>query len=164
MRIKHTLLASLAATLLSPAIALAEQHNLQVSVEAQVPSPDGLQISPVGDWAGVTQRMNWNIATQTLDPIQRQLNMKSGLGEIKAYLTDAALLTSGANSIEMNVSVHGKALTVGPTTPAVILTDVEAAAGRQVDVRIAAAAAPVGGYVAGTYQGNVFMMFESVAP
>ncbi len=92
MNLKTTVLAAAAALILTPAAAMAatEQFPIQVTVEAACRPSTGLQISPVGDWAGQTQNMRWNIATQRLDPIQQQVDMKSGLGAINAYLTTEA--------------------------------------------------------------------------
>lgn len=164
MSIKRTAIALAAALMLSPAAAMAEEFPLQVTVEAFVPAPGGLQVSPVGDWAGVTQEMRWNLATQKLDPIQQQVDIKSGLGAITAYLTTDAVLASAANTINLTVSVAGKVLPVGSATPAEVATVAEALASKRAAVEIVAAAAPAGGYAQGNYQGNVFMMFESVAP
>lgn len=164
MNLKSLPLAAVAALMLSPAVALAEEFPLQVTVEAVVPSPTGLQISPVGDWVGRTQQMRWNLATQRLDPIQQQLDMKSGLGAIEAYLSTDAVLTSAANSIALTVTVAGKDLAVGEANKVEVATTIEAAASKRADVSIAAAAPTGAGYVQGNYQGNVFMMFESEAP
>ncbi|WP_421566880.1 CS1 type fimbrial major subunit [Stenotrophomonas sp. PD6] len=163
---KTTLLAAAAALMLTPgaAIAATEQFPLQVTVEAVVPSATGLQISPVGDWAGQTQSMRWNIATQRLDPIQQQVDMKSGLGAITAYLTTDAMLTSAGNAIDLTVNVAGQALQVGASNAVEVATPVEAAASKRAAVTIVAADADAGGYAHGTYQGNVFMMFESGTP
>lgn len=164
MTIKRTGLALAAALMFSPAAAMAEEFPLQVTVEAFVPSPTGLQITPVGDWAGVTQSMGWNLATQTLNPINQQLDMKSDLGAITAYLTTDATLASAANIINLTVSVAGKELKVGAAAAEEVASQTEAAASKRAAVEIVAAAAPTGGYKQGNYQGNVFMMFESVAP
>jgi hypothetical protein len=166
MTLKTTLLATVAALILTPvaAIAATEQFPLQITVEAVVPSSTGLQVSPVGDWAGQTQSMRWNIATQRLDPIQQQVDMKSGLGAITAYLTTDAMLTSAGNTIDLSVSVAGQELQVGASNAVEVATPVEAAASKRAAVAIVAAAAAAGGYAHGNYQGNVFMMFESGTP
>jgi hypothetical protein len=163
---KTTLLAAVAALILTPvaAIAATEQFPLQVTVEAVVPSATGLQISPVGDWAGQTQSMRWNIATQRLDSIQQQVDMKSGLGAINAYLTTDAMLTSAGNAIDLTVSVAGQDLQVGASNAVEVATPVEAAASKRAALAIVAADADAGGYAHGNYQGNVFMMFESGTP
>lgn len=166
MNVKTSLLAGAAALILTPAAAMAatEQFPLQVTVEAVVPSATGLQISPVGDWAGQTQAMRWNIATQRLDPIQQQVDMKSGLGAITAYLTSDALLTSAGNAIDLTVNVAGRPLQVGAANAVEVATPVEAAASKRASVAIVAADAGDDGYAHGNYQGNVFMMFESGTP
>lgn len=164
MNFKTSTLAAVAALILSPAVAMAEEFPLQVTVEAVVPSAAGLQISPVGDWAGQTQNMRWNLATQTLDPIQQQIDMKSGLGAINAYLTTNAVLASAANTIGLTVSVAGQALAVGEVNAVEVASATEAAASKRASIAIVAAAPTGPAYVQGNYQGNVFMMFESSAP
>jgi hypothetical protein len=166
MSIKTTTLAAVAALILAPAAAMAatEQHPLQVTVEAIVPSATGLQISPVGDWANQTQSMRWNIATSTLEPIRQQLDMKSGLGAISAYLTTDAVLTSAGNQIDMAVSIAGQTLDVGAANAVEVASATEASASKRAAVNIAAAAPTDGEYAQGNYQGNVFMMFESGTP
>ncbi|WP_367345903.1 CS1 type fimbrial major subunit [Stenotrophomonas bentonitica] len=166
MNLKTTVLAAAAALILTPAAAMAatEQFPIQVTVEATVPSANGLQISPVGDWAGQTQQMRWNIATQSLAPIQQQVDMKSGLGAINAYLTTEAMLTSAGNAIDLAVNVAGQELKVGAGNAVEVATSTEAAASKRAQVAITAAPATGDGYVHGTYQGNVFMMFESGTP
>jgi hypothetical protein len=166
MTLKTTLLAAAAVLILTPAAAMAaaEQFPLQVTVEAVVPSSTGLQISPVGDWPGQTQSMRWNIATQRLDPIQQQVDMKSGLGAINAYLTADAMLTSAGNAIDLTVNVAGEDLLVGAANAVEVATSTEAAASKRAAVSISAAAADEAGYAHGNYQGNVFMMFESGTP
>ena len=166
MNLKTTVLAAAAALILTPAAATAatEQFPIQVTVEATVPSATGLQISPVGDWAGQTQNMRWNIATQRLDPILQQVDMKSGLGAINAYLTTEAMLTSAGNAIDLTVAVAGQDLQVGAANAVEVATPTEAAASKRAAVAITAAAPTGESYVQGTYQGNVFMMFESGTP
>jgi len=166
MNLKNTVLAAAAALILTPAAAMAatEQFPLQVTVEAVVPSATGLQISPVGNWAGQTQNMRWNIATQRLDPIQQQVYMKSGLGAINAYLTTDAMLTSAGNKIDLTVNVAGQDLLVGAANAVEVATTLEAAASKRAAVAITAAAPAGEGYAHGNYQGNVFMMFESGTP
>jgi hypothetical protein len=166
MSFKTTVLAAAAALILTPAAAMAatEQFPLQVTVEAVVPSATGLQISPVGNWAGQTQNMRWNIATQRLDPIQQQVDMKSGLGAINAYLTTDAMLTSAGNAIDLTVNVAGQDLLVGAANAVEVATATEAAASKRAAVAITAADAGEEGYTHGNYQGNVFMMFESGTP
>ncbi len=162
MKCTSILPAALSVLLLAPGAASAEQFPLQVTVEAVVPTPTGLQISPVGDWAGQVQVMPWNINTQALEPIQQQIDMKSGLGAINAYLTTDAILSSGGDNIGLNVAVAGKPLAVGPASAVEVATTTESAAGKRADVAISAVTPAA--YVPGVYQGSVFLMFESSAP
>lgn len=110
------------------------------------------------------QNMRWNIATQRLDPIQQQIDMKSGLGAIQAYLTTDAVLTSAGNTIDLTVAVAGQDLQVGAANALEVASPTEAAASKRAAVAITAAAPAGESYVHGTYQGNVFMMFESGTP
>lgn len=163
MSIKSCFIAAAIAAALVAGNAAAETQTLSINVEAIVPSPTGLQLTPVGGWTNLTQTLDWDIASQSLQPIQHQLGMKSGLGPITAHLANTAALTGGAETIALDVTVAGKALTVGPTGAAEVATQVEAAAGKQATVRIAPVA-PTGGYKQGTYQGVVNVVFESEAP
>jgi len=144
--------------------AWAEQQSITVEVLAQIPTPGGLQVSPVGDWGGRVQQMQWDIATQAPKPIVQQLQVKSGLGEIKAYLSNPAEMVSGGDSVALDVAVAGQKLGVGASNGVVIANPTEAAAGRNVGLNISAVAPSSGTYTSGTYQGTVIMMFESVAP
>ncbi|WP_313242442.1 CS1 type fimbrial major subunit [Stenotrophomonas sp.] len=166
MRINTTTLSLVATMIMAPSAAIAapEQFPLQVTVEAIVPSATGLQISPVGDWAGQVQAMRWDIAAQRLDPIQQQLDMKSGLGAINAYLSTDAMLVSAGDSIDMTVTVAGQALEVGAANAVEVASAIEASASKRAAVVIAAAAPAGAEYAQGNYQGNVFMMFESGTP
>lgn len=165
MSFKKNLLAAAAALSIIPAVSLAADFPITVSVEAVVPAANGLQISGVGDFLTRTQSMGWNIVTEELQPIRGQLDMKSPAA-IFAYLTTDAVLTSGANSLPMSVSVHGKSLETGVGKKVEVLTAPAAGAAdatRRVDVSISTAK-PTGGYVEGKYVGQVFMMFESTIP
>lgn len=163
MSIKTCIIAAAIAAACFTGTAAAETQTLSVNIEAQVPSATGLQLSPVGNWSNITQTLNWDITTQSLQPFQQQLGMKSGLGKITAHLANAAVLTGGAETIDLTVSVGGTDLAIGPTNKVDVATAIEAAAGKNAAVRIAPSA-PVGGYKQGTYQGVVNMVFESAAP
>ncbi|WP_438405047.1 CS1 type fimbrial major subunit, partial [Aeromonas hydrophila] len=103
----------------------------------------------------------FNPFSQKLDPLAKQLEMKSTIGPIKGYLVYPATMASGKESIGLTVKVAGVALT---TTSADLLNQADANTGKQVGLEIIPAAAPTGGYKPGNYQGIVSMMFESEAP
>lgn len=159
MNIKNTLLSTAAALILAPAASFAADFPVTVSVEAVIPAANGLQITPVNAWDSITQNFSWDIANQDLKPISQQMDMKSNAA-IHGYLTTAAALTSGANSLPLTVVVNGKPLAVGAADKVEILTSVEAAASKRVGVEISTTK-PSGGYVEGTYTGQAYMMFES---
>lgn len=159
MNIKNTLLSTAAALILAPAASFAADFPVTVSVEATIPAANGLQITPVGGWDAITQQMSWDIASQDLKPINQQMDMKSNAA-IEGYLTSAAALTSGANSLPIVVAVNGKPLPVGAATKIEILTEAEAKASKRVGVDISTTK-PGAGYVEGKYAGQVYMMFES---
>lgn len=135
----------------------------QVTVTATIPT-ESFFVEPVGgNWMNDPQDMAWNSYQQTLQPIRKQLQVKSTTGAISAYLLHPAIMTGGAGNIGLDVSVNGTALklTSDPVVPAP-----QAAAGATVEFLIAAKAANTadGKYVAGNYQGVINMMFETVTP
>lgn len=165
MHFKQSLMALCVASAFMAGQAMAETYPLTVSIEAIVPSNTGLIVSPINDWASKTQTMGFNHVTNNLSPITEQLHLKSGLGDIKAYLSASPVLAHNTDNINLLVTVAGKQLSVGSAAAAVVLTSAEASAGRIVSVDIATAApATEAGHPAGSYQGIVQMMFESSAP
>lgn len=137
-----------------------ERVEHTVTVTAQIPT-DNFYVQPVGDWINSPQSLEYNVYTKALSPVSRQLDIKSTLGPVRAFLSSPASIASGVNTIPLVVSVAGQALT---TTPAVIMNAADANTGKIVGLDIIASNAPVAGYTPGTYQGVVHMMFESEAP
>ncbi|HHQ4725244.1 adhesin [Aeromonas veronii] len=146
--------------LASSTLMAAEKVEHTVTVTAQIPT-DKFYVQPVGDWMNTPQKLTFNPFNQKLDPLAKQLEMKSTLGPIKGYLVYPATMASGKDSIGLTVKVGGVALT---TTSAELLTQADANTGKQVGLEIIPAVAPSGGYKPGNYQGIVSMMFESEAP
>ncbi|MBH3459781.1 CS1 type fimbrial major subunit [Pseudomonas putida] len=133
----------------------------QVQVTAQVPT-DAFFVEPVGgNWMNDPQELSWNSFRSELQPIRKQLQVKSTVGPITAYLVSPAAVSDGVNSIGLDVSVAGTTLS---TTSTEVITAAQAARGAVVGFEIAAQAAPAGGYVPGSYQGLVSMMFETATP
>ncbi|AWH29568.1 CS1 type fimbrial major subunit [Stenotrophomonas sp. YAU14A_MKIMI4_1] len=163
MNISKTFLSTAAALILAPAVAIAAPIPVTVSVEATIPAAAGLQVTPVGGWDSITQRMSWDIARQDLQPISQQIDMKNSSGAINGYLVSDAALTSGANSLPLTVAVNGKTLPVGAAAAVELLTAAEAGASKRVGVNISTTR-PGAGYVEGNYTGLVYMMFDAVAP
>ena len=146
--------------LASGSLMAAERIEHTVTVTAQIPT-DKFYVQPVGDWMSTPQKLTFNPFNQQLEPLAKQLEMKSTLGSIKGYLVYPATMTSGKESIGLTVKVGGVALT---TTSTELLTQADANTGKQVGLEIIPAVAPTGGYKPGNYQGIVSMMFESEAP
>uniref|UniRef100_UPI003BA30D7B CS1 type fimbrial major subunit n=1 Tax=Aeromonas jandaei TaxID=650 RepID=UPI003BA30D7B len=146
--------------LASNTLMAAERVEHTVTVTAQIPT-ENFYVQPVGDWMSTPQKLTFNPFNQQLEPLAKQLEMKSTLGPIKGYLVYPAIMASGKESIGLTVKVGGVALT---TTSAELLTQADANTGKQVGLEIIPAVAPTGGYKPGNYQGIVSMMFESEAP
>jgi hypothetical protein len=135
----------------------------QVTVTATIPT-EAFFVEPVGgNWMNDPQDMNWNSYQQTLQPIRKQLQVKSTTGAISAYLLHPAVMTGGAGNIGLDVSVNGTPLKL---TPDPVVPAPQAAAGATVEFLIAAQAANTadGKYLPGNYQGVINMMFETVTP
>ncbi|UVJ43867.1 fimbrial protein [Pseudomonas sp. LS1212] len=136
------------------------QH--QVTVVATVPTDSFYVVTPVGDnWTSVPQELSWDPVREELSTLRKQFNVKSTIGPISAYLTSPAAISSGGNSIDLQVKVHGVELT---TASNIVVPNGAATGGRMVDFELAALAPTSGSYVPGSYQGMVGMMFETAAP
>jgi hypothetical protein len=133
----------------------------QVQVTAQIPT-ESFYVEPVGgNWMNDPQELAWNSFRGELQPVRKQLQVKSTTGPISAYLLSPAIITSGSNNIGLNIKV---ADTVLSTASAEVVTAAQAAPGTVVGFEIAAQDAGAGGYVPGNYQGVVGMIFETPAP
>lgn len=133
----------------------------QVQVTAQIPT-GAFFVEPVGgNWMNDPQEMTWNSYQSKLEPIRKELQVKSTVGPITAYLVSPAVIASGINNIGLDVKVAG---TVLKTTPTEVVSAALAAPGTTVGFEVHAQAAPTTGYVPGSYQGLVSMIFETAAP
>lgn len=158
---KRTLLALPLALLTTTCAFAADPIEKQVQVTAQVPTA-AFYVEPVGgNWMNDPQEMAWNSFRGELDPIRKELQVKSTVGPISAYLISPATIASGTNNIGLDVSVGDTLLT---TTSAEVVTAAQAAPGAIIGFKVAAQAASGAGYAPGNYQGLVSMMFETAAP
>ncbi|WEK29826.1 MAG: CS1 type fimbrial major subunit [Candidatus Pseudomonas phytovorans] len=133
----------------------------QVQVTAQVPT-DAFFVEPVGgNWMNDPQELGWNPNQARLDPIRKELQVKSTVGPITAYLVSPAVIANGSNNIGLDVKVGD---TVLQTTPAEVVSAAQAAPGAIIGFEVAAQPAPAAGYEPGNYQGLVSMIFETAAP
>lgn len=158
---KRSLLALPLALLFTGSAFAVDPIEKQVQIVAQVPT-DAFYVEPVGgNWMNDPQEMAWNSFQQRLDPIRKELQVKSTIGPISAYLVSPAVIASGTNNIGLDVKVGD---TVLQTTPAEVVSEAQAAAGAVIGFHVAAQPAPVTGYEPGNYQGLVSMIFETAAP
>ncbi|MFF7061166.1 CS1 type fimbrial major subunit [Pseudomonas sp. NPDC008258] len=133
----------------------------QVQVTAQVPT-DAFFVEPVGgNWMNDPQELGWNPYQAKLEPIRKELQVKSTVGPITAYLVSPAVIASGTNNIGLDVKVGD---TVLQTTPNEVVSASQAAPGAIIGFEVAAQPAPAAGYEPGNYQGLVSMIFETAAP
>ena len=158
---KRSLLALPLTLLFAGAAFAVDPIEKQVQIVAQVPT-DAFFVEPVGgNWMNDPQEMVWNSYQQKLDPIRKELQVKSTVGPITAYLVSPAVIASGTHNIGLDVTVGD---TVLNTTPAEVVSAAQAASGATVGFNVAAQAAPSTGYEPGNYQGLVSMIFETAAP
>ncbi|MEZ1422219.1 CS1 type fimbrial major subunit [Pseudomonas monteilii] len=158
---KRSLLALPLTLLFAGAAFAVDPIEKQVQIVAQVPT-DAFFVEPVGgNWMNDPQEMAWNSYQQKLDPIRKELQVKSTVGPITAYLASPAVIASGTHNIGLDVTVGD---TVLKTTPAEVVSAAQAASGATVGFNVAAQAAPSTGYEPGNYQGLVSMIFETAAP
>lgn len=142
----------------------AQAAQVQFNVEASIPD-NSFYVTGTG-WEAQTQRMAWNESNLSLNALNKDLKMKNASGGIKAYLQDAAALTSSSNPdpIALTVKVFDKVLPVGALSAVEILTAAEAATEKTRVMNVAqttaftAATRPA----AGEYNGSITMMFDSV--
>ncbi|ENO3977955.1 CS1 type fimbrial major subunit [Aeromonas veronii] len=146
--------------LASGSLIAAERIEHTVTVTAQIPT-ENFYVQPVGDWMNTPQKLAFNSFNNKLEPLAKQLDMKSTIGPIKGYLLYPSTIISGKESIGVTVKVAGVELT---TSSKDLLNQADANTGKKVGFEIIPAAAPAGGYKPGNYQGIVSMMFESEAP
>ncbi|MEG0858080.1 MAG: CS1 type fimbrial major subunit [Pseudomonas sp.] len=158
---KHALLALPLALLATTTAYAVDPIEKQVQVTAQVPT-DAFYVEPVGgNWMNDPQEMAWNSFRSQLEPIRKQLQVKSTIGPITAYLISPAVIASGSNNIGLDVKVGDTVLT---TTSAEVVNAAQAAPGSIIGFEVAAQPATGSGYVPGSYQGLVSMMFETDVP
>ncbi len=156
---KYSILALPLALMMAAGSAIAaDPIEKQVTITATIPT-ESFYVEPVGgNWMNEPQDMAWNSFQQTLQPIRKQLQVRSTTGPISAYLLNPATITSGADTIGLDVSVAGKALTL---TSSEVISEEQAAPGAIVGFEVAAQTAGAGGYNPGNYLGVVNMMFET---
>ncbi len=158
---KKILLAAPIALAFSMGAQAADPIAHQVTVVATVPSGAFYVVPPAGDdWLNNPQELFFDPVSQNLSTLRKQFNVKSTIGPINAYLTTPAAISSGPNTIDLQVKVHGVELTTGTN---VVVGKDDAAGGKMVDFEVSAQRLAGTEFVPGNYQGMVGMMFETAA-
>ena len=91
---KYSVLALPLALMIAAGSAVAaDPIEKQVTVTATIPT-ENFYVEPVGgNWMNEPQDMAWNSFQQTLQPIRKQLQVRSTTGPISAYLLNPATIT-----------------------------------------------------------------------
>ncbi|MFS0828007.1 CS1 type fimbrial major subunit [Pseudomonas phoenicis] len=158
---KRILLALPLALLSATAALAADPIEKQVQVIATVPTA-AFYVEPVGGgWMNDPQELPWNSFQGGFDTIDKQLQVMSTVGDISAYLVSNPVISSGANSIDLDVKVAGTSLA---TTAATVVPAAQASGGAIVGFQIAAKKPKTGNFEPGDYHGLVSMVFETAGP
>lgn len=147
-------LAALAASVSSQAAQI--RHTIQL--EASVPSAS-FMVQPVDpDLVTRVNRLSWNPGSETLDALREPFYAKHTAGSIEASVLDLPVLSSATESVPLTVKFNN--VTLG--TLALEVLDKAAAAGSPTVYLDIEAVKPTGGFVEGTYVGNVNLAFDAV--
>jgi len=161
---------ALLTTLGAAQVSAADPVEVQVQLIATIPSTSFFVVPAETGWIGVAQRMEWTPSALSgrgkLSTLRKAFDVKNSSGAIAARLTDAGgpFLSSGGEMIPLIVKFNDLELGTGDSQEFINAT--EAAAGKRVDLTIAAVDTGMAGgdYVPGEYSGIVNMTFDAVAP
>ena len=160
---------ALLATLGTAQVSAADPIEVQVQLVASVPSTTFHVVPAETGWIGVAQRMEWTPSALSgrgkLSTLRKAFDVKNSSGAIAARLTDAggAYLSSGGQMIPLMVKFND--LELDSVESHEFISATEAAAGKRVDLTIAAVDTGVPtDYVPGEYSGIVNMTFDAVPP
>lgn len=157
---KHTLFAIPMALLLATSAFADQRIDHTVTITATVPT-DAFYVEPLGgNWMNDPQNMSYRPFDATFEPVRKQLSMKSTTGAIQAKMLNLPAMTSGTDTIGLDVVIAGKKLNL--TSQPVVL-EADAKNGAVVDFMVAAVK-PTTGFKPGNYQGIVNMVFETPDP
>ena len=160
---------ALLTTLAAAQVSAADPFEVQVQLIATIPSTSFFVVPAETGWIGVAQRMEWTPSALSgrgkLSTLRKAFDVKNSSGAIAARITDAggAFLSSGNGNgmIPLFVHFNNKELTHASQE---FISATEAAAGKRVDLTIAALDSPAYEYQPGEYTGIVNMTFDAVPP
>jgi hypothetical protein len=109
-------------------------------------------------WIGNKQALSYSPITKKLTSLNKPFTVIHTAGSINATLLSTAVIGSGANVIPLEVKFNGIVLdTVGKE----VVSKAQAANASTVNLEISPVM-PTGGYVPGTYMGNVQLSFDAI--
>ena len=159
---------ALLASLGAAQVSAADPIEVQVQLIASVPSTSFYVVPADTGWIGVPQRLEWtpdpvSASGGKLSTLRKAFDVKNSSGAIAARLTDStgAYLSDGTGMVPLDVHFNNKAL--NSTAPQEVISATEAAAGKRVDLTIAASETG-SGIPPGEYTGIVNMTFDAVPP
>ncbi|WP_395606895.1 CS1 type fimbrial major subunit [Pseudomonas sp. B22129] len=109
------------------------------------------------------QVLEWDVRRNDLRPLVADFDVKNSAGAISAYLDSAPTMSNGSATFSLNVRFNGVDLLVQRNNIRTVVTEPAARIGARVPLEIQPVR-PANGYEAGTYYGNVRMIFDAVAP
>lgn len=157
---------ALLATLGATHVSAADPVDVQIQLIASIPSDNFYVVPADTGWIGVAQRLEWrpNVVSGRgeLSTLRKAFDVKNSSGAIAARLTDTggAFLSNGSYMIPLYVHFNSKEMTQNSQE---FINATEAAAGKRVDLTIAAADTG-SDFVPGEYSGIVNMSFDAVPP
>ena len=147
-------------------VSAADPIEVQVQLVASIPSTSFFVVPAETGWIGVAQRMEWTaspLGGGKLNPLRKAFDVKNSSGAIAARITDAGgpYLSSGEQMVPLVVRFNNQEL--DSVTSKEFISATEAAAGKRVDLTIAAYDG-LSDFVPGEYSGIVNMTFDAVPP
>lgn len=140
------------------AYAARDEHRFDISVT--IPTFDFYAIPADPEFLQHEQRMPWNLATATLDPLRTQFDMISSSGPMTARLGYEPVLSNGRSRFGLKVTFNKQVLTLSDT---LVVSAADAYHGIRVPVRIDALP-PAAGFEPGDYYGSVQLIFDTTPP
>jgi hypothetical protein len=141
--------------------ALVERQIFEVSVS--IPTND-FHVLPVDPQLLTRQQvLEWDASRGGLRPLVANFDVRNSAGAVRAYLDAAPVMSNGSNTFGLTVRFNGKALAPKAVSAVEVLSERAGNSGARVSMEVVPER-PEGGYLPGTYYGNVRMIFDAVAP
>lgn len=138
--------------------AVAAPINHTIQLEAFIPTNSFYVLPSDSSWIGNTQKLSYNPVTQDLTSLNKTFDVVHTAGSITAKLLSSAVISSGGDTIPLTVKFNNVELS---TVDQEVVNATQAATPSVVPFLITPVK-PSGGYVPGTYIGNVQLSFDAV--